>query len=212
VAAPRIRPERRHLAASATPARARALTLTIALALALALVAVACSGGRGPLGEREARSRIQPSFVGRVEGTEAFIGIGPAAEAAQVVAYLSDGDPGKVGRKGSTSEWFVGSGTEGQIDLTSRNGVRLQAKIEGDTAAGTLAFQGGRTLDFTAERAKGKAAGLYREEASVGDAAYLLGWVVLNDGRARGSSYPPFIRCSAAGVGPLGRVVGRICS
>ncbi len=120
--------------------------------------------------------------------------------------------PSKVGRKGSTSEWFVGPPGEEGINITNRNGVQLQARIEGDVARGTLTFQGGRTLEFTAERAMGDKAGLYREEASVGDASYLLGWVVLNDGKERGSSYPPWIRCSAAGAPALlTRVLGRIC-
>jgi hypothetical protein len=172
----------------------------------LTLMAGACSGGDEPLGEREARFRLDPSFVGPVEGTDAFIGIGTAAEGAQVVAYLSDGDPGQLGRKGSTSEWFVGTGAGDELNLTSRNGVQLQGRIEGDAARGTLTFQGGRVLEFTAERARGDEAGLYREEARAGDAAYLLGWIVLNDGKERGSSYPPFVRCVPTGV-----ILGRIC-
>ncbi|MDQ3979886.1 MAG: hypothetical protein M3314_10070 [Actinomycetota bacterium] len=185
--------------------------LGLSAVLTLGLLVATCTGESEPLGVREATSRVDPSFVGRVEGTDAFFGIGQPGGGAQVVAYLCDGDPSDVGRKGATSEWFVGVRSDDDIDLTSRNGVQLQARFEGDVVRGTLTFQGGRALEFTAEQAEGDEAGLYREEASVGDAAYLLGWVVLNDGKARGSSFPPFIRCAGPLGAPLGRVFGRIC-
>ena len=181
-------PERRGDRRLALPAMLIVVTLT---------VLGACDRQR-PRAAREARLRIDPSFVGRVEGTDAFVGIARPSEGAQVLAFLSDGRPAEMGRRGATSEWFVGVGGEnGEIDLTSRNGVHLQARMGEESVTGTLTFQGGRMLEFAAQRAKGDKAGLYREEASVGDVAYLLGWIVLNDGKERGASFPPFIRCGA---------------
>lgn len=164
----------------------------------------ACSDDPEPLARREAKLRIDPSFVGRLGDTKALIGLGITAEGSQVIAYVTDGDAGHVGRSGATSEWFVGGALGGNLALTAQSGARLEAGIEGDTARGAVTFSGGQRLEFTAEKARGDDAGLYREEAKVGDVGYLLGWIVLNDGEERGTSYPPFIRCPA--------VVAAICS
>ncbi|MCA1692985.1 MAG: hypothetical protein LC733_12605 [Actinobacteria bacterium] len=185
----------------------------------LALVLGACSDGPGPLAERESRFRIDPSFVGRLGDSDAFIGVGLAAGGAQIIAYVSDGDPEEAGRRGATSEWFVGGALGDDIDLTSRNGARLQVRIEGDVARGSVTFPGpgsaagagGISFEFSAERARGEEGGLYREEASVGPVSYLVGWVVLNNGDERGSSYPPVIRCNGVIPPAFERLFGRIC-
>ncbi|MDQ4001215.1 MAG: hypothetical protein M3283_09500, partial [Actinomycetota bacterium] len=38
-------------------------------------------------------------------------------------------------------------------------------------------------------------AGLYRQEGEVEGIGYTAGWIVLPDGRIRGSSFPPYVPC-----------------
>ena len=194
--------------------RTRPRGVDLALSAILSLLALglaACSDDKA-LAERDPKFRIQNSYVGRVEGADAFVAVAFAEGGSQVTAFLSDGDAGRIGRAGAGAEWFLGEAAGPEVNLLARSGARLQARVEGEAAKGTITFEGGRTLEFVAEKAEGDKAGLYREEARAGDVDYLLGWIVLNDGKSRGSSYPPYIRCQAVAGLPLpGPLVARIC-
>ncbi|HNC09053.1 MAG TPA: hypothetical protein PLX14_10140 [Anaerolineales bacterium] len=140
----------------------------------LALFVSACGSSQNPAG-------ITGSWVGRVDGTDAFIAI--ASNGSEVLAYICDGQ--------TITQWLHGDAGDkvdldtGNIDI-SADGNSLLAALTVDSASGSITYNG-QTYTFTAERAAGDA-GLYRSEETINGENWVGGWVVLNDGQLRGMS------------------------
>ena len=162
----------------------RFLTRTAAL---LAFVSSSLFAGCGDNGGAQGKATPQVNqtkdglvgtWVGKVEGSDAFIGIN-VYENRDVMAYVCDGQ--------TISQWFLGENAGKDSFVATRdNGARLQAKLTKEEATGTVTLAGGRPLEFKARRATGDA-GLYRGSVSVNGVKSLAGWVVLADGALRGA-------------------------
>ena len=161
----------------------------------------------GPRVARRGSDLLRPSFVGEVQGTSAFIGIAfpgstiPAEgpdEGTEVIVFITDGDPKEMGLRGAYGEWFRGSiNEEGAIDsLESDLGVEIWGPVTERTSTGTVRFEEDAIFSYRADLVtQDSNAGLYRQEGEVEGIGYTAGWIVLPDGRIRGSSFPPYIPC-----------------
>ena len=165
-------------------------------------------GATGPRVIRQGSDLLRPSFVGEISGTSAFIGIAfpgstiPAEgpdEGMEVIVFITDGDPSKTGLRGAYGEWFRGSiNEEGAIDsLESELGVEIWGPVTERTSTGTVRFEEDAIFSYRADLVteEDSNAGLYRQEGEVEGIGYTAGWIVLPDGRVRGSSFPPYIPC-----------------
>ena len=140
---------------------------TIVVLILLSLVLSAC--------DSSSQSEVTTgSWAGKVEGTDAFIGI--ASNGKEVIAYVCDGQ--------SISQWFKGQINSNSLEL-SANGATLRLDLAVDSASGTVTLADGGSFNFTADRASGDA-GLYRLDESANGEDFVSGWVVLNDGQLRG--------------------------
>ncbi len=161
----------------------------------------------GPRVIRRDSDLLRPSFVGEVHGTSAFIGIafpgntipteGPD-EGMEVIVFITDGDPKEMGHRGAYGEWFQGSiNEEGAIDsLESDLGVEIWGPVTERRSTGAIRFEEDAIFSYRADLvSEDSNAGLYRQEGEVEGVGYTAGWVVLPDGRIRGSSFPPYIPC-----------------
>jgi hypothetical protein len=140
------------------------------------LVAVVLVAVAAPVAAAKTTQRV---FVGPVKGTRAFVAL--VADADTVAGYVSDGK--------DVSVWLdaVERDTPSTA-LVNRQGDTVgEVKFAGDNATGTVTLEGS-TRRFRATKGKG-VAGLYRGVAGtpgkVGGAE--AGWVVLVDGRQRGT-------------------------
>jgi hypothetical protein len=161
----------------------------------------------GPRVIRRGSDLLRPSFVGEVHGTSAFIGIafpgntipteGPD-EGMEVIVFITDGDPKEMGLRGAYGEWFRGSiNEEGAIDsLESDLGVEIWGPVTERRSTGAIRFEEDAIFSYRADLvSEDSNAGLYRQEGEVEGVGYTAGWIVLPDGRMRGSSFPPYIPC-----------------
>ena len=113
------------------------------------------------------------SFVGEAQDEDAFVAIVAASpeeegeDEREVRAYLCDGR--------EVTEWFTGTATGNELDLSSEGGARLEGNLTPEASTGTITLEDGeRSFDFTAELATG-VAGLYNVTIS-------------DEGRVRGTS------------------------
>lgn len=117
-------------------------------------------------------------LVGKVETTDAFIGL--VVNQDRVVGYVCDGTDATV----SLSIWFSGAVSKDAFDITAA-GVRFVGTVaSGKVATGTVTLTDGSTHAFSTEVAT-PPAGVYADTTSF--AGDLFGWIVLNDGSARGA-------------------------
>lgn len=161
-----------------------------ALTAAGVLVLTACQGDAGQsaagqsaspapgTGQDTAQPAAQPAaqFVGKVEGTDAYIGI-VINPSGQALAYVCDNY--------KISPWLKGTATGEKVELTADDGTRLDATRKDDTVTGTLTL-GGADHTVTATAAS-PPAGVYRATATRDGVAYTIGYVTLPDGTQRGS-------------------------
>ena len=156
----------------------RTLWRFAAVALAGAFALGACGGDDGGGGGNEAsKSKFGGSFVGKVEGTDAFVGIVADEDADEALAYVCD--------SAGITEWFhpgVRNGDE--FSAVSPDGSVLVATGGKDAFEGQVILADGAHA-FTADKATGDA-GLFRLQQTVDGTDYLAGWVELPDGTFRG--------------------------
>ncbi len=138
----------------------------------------------------------QRTFVGRVAGTEAFVGI--VTDGNWLIAYLCDGPHHELGDFYSGP---VGEARDGVLTLATEDSEDLLlVYIDAGSLAGVL--RSGGNLDgefltpdrvsfsFTAEPARGPGA-FYRMDETLPDGTEVEGgWVVLNTGEIRGQFHP----------------------
>ena len=105
-------------------------------------------------------------YAGRTDDGSAAIAV--AVLGCQAAAYLCDGN--------SVESWLRGTASEGEINLRSKDGDSLEAKLDGSKITGEIEANDDK-LDFTIGQAK-RPAGLYRAEGS----STTIGWIILADG------------------------------
>jgi len=151
----------------------RRIRAGLAVVAVLAAVALQACGGGG-------NATKAGSFVGRVEGTDAFIAL--VSDGTKVGGYVCDGN--------RVSTWFeVADISGGKASLATRDGQALgEATLSGDTATGTVSISGADHA-FAAQLATGDA-GLYRAvKGKAGQPGSVeVGWIVLGDGSQRGGT------------------------
>jgi hypothetical protein len=106
------------------------------------------------------------AYAGRTEDGSAAIAV--AVLGGQAAAYLCDGN--------SVESWLRGTASEGELNLRSKDGDSLEAKLDGSKITGEIEANDDK-LDFTIGQAK-RPAGLYRAEGS----STTIGWIILSDG------------------------------
>jgi hypothetical protein len=141
----------------------------------LALLVATC-GGDGNTTTAPRRT-ITGSFVGKVEGSDAYVAI-VSGGAEGVLAYVTDG--------AWSVDWLDGQLTGRTAALSNEGGATLDAKFRRGTLTGSFTRPRSPTLRFTARRGEAPA-GLYRAIEDFADGRYVGGWVVLTDGSVRGT-------------------------
>lgn len=117
-------------------------------------------------------------FVGAVEDDEGLIAI--VKSDGHLVAYACGFEDNLKTHTG----WFFGLSEDEQLQLVNaNNNLRIDGTLDDAGGSGTLTLADGRTLNWTAEPARGRA-GLYDFE----DDAKLVGFIRDNQGRTAGNS------------------------
>ena len=146
-------------------------------------------------------------FAGKVEGTDAFLGVALREGTDEFIAYLCDGPTGGP-VEGVTHTWFTGPlPQDGRVDL-AQDGDRLRARVARDGVAGTVEFGGGEAkaprgaYAFEAEPvpADGEAGLYWGEKPEETGLTFRPGTIVLANGEERGTTYPPYVRCAGRSI------------
>jgi len=159
------------------------LKAAIGLVLLASLLAACGSGKTADSQEpsetpdvRQTANGISGSFVGKVDGSDSFIGI-VVLETRETLAYICDSK--------LVSQWFRGSATADGLAL-SAGAAKLEATLSMDGVAGQVTLASGNALSFRASPATG-AAGLYRAARTEGSRDFVGGWIILASGEQRGA-------------------------
>ena len=158
--------------------------LLSAVAATAALAAVVPAGGR--------RSAAAPAgtYVGTLAGTHAFVAV-LIGEGGALRAYVYDAthriaawtEPPRAGMR------FTAAAGAGRVEVTSREGARLEARITRSSLSGSVAFASGERHLFHAVEVAPP--GRFHE-ILVGSGAtrYLGGWIMWAPGRTLGYLVP----------------------
>ena len=118
---------------------------------------------------KPASPQLEAVYIGKIPQSPVFIAI--ALQKQRVLAYICDGQ--------KTAEWFKGAlGLDNSLELQSKNGARLIAKINLQNALGSLELPSG-TYAFAISVARDQA-GFFRAEGNTKKA--VAGWIVLPNG------------------------------
>lgn len=156
--------------------------------VALAALAMACGGdddddaqpttnGSASAAFQQVPALDQPApagskvFVGHDKDDKVSAGLIVFADST-AVAYACDGN--------ETWTWYAGTASGDDLTLTSAEGGKFTAKLDGASATGKTA--GG---EFTLETASGRS-GVFRASFTKGSDTETQGWVLENDGKVRG--------------------------
>jgi hypothetical protein len=148
--------------------------LLAALAASAASIAIAPSAGAG------SGKPISGTWVGQVEGSEAYVAIviGKKGKDRPAGVYLCD--------SATQAVWLFGDTNDRTLDLPGDGGASIDGTVTKQSVEGTITLADGTTLEFTATRAK-RPAGLYRFDDEIDGDRYEGGWIVLDDGTQRGA-------------------------
>jgi hypothetical protein len=145
------------------------------MSIAALLLFGGCGGGDDGGGTTEGAA--VGSFVGLLEGTDAYIAV--VSDGKQLAGYVCDSK--------TISIWFKGDVGGTSADLKARTEQDLgEVDFLGDTADGEIEIDGERH-SFSAELAVGDA-GLYTAYKKDDEGTVEVGWVLLNDGSQRGGT------------------------
>lgn len=149
------------------------------------IVLIACGSSESTETTARSTSAKARTFVGTVEGTEAFVAV--VFDGARALAYVCDGVPADpTGTTPTIQAWFNRSSDGSTVDVQEPAG-RLQLQLTDTDMAGTLTLPDGRRVAVSGRSvAAGDDAGLYRAEASGAGGTAVGGWIVAADGRQRG--------------------------
>jgi hypothetical protein len=111
-------------------------------------------------------------YAGRTDDDSSAIAV--SLRDGRAIAYFCDGRDKESWLKGDVED-------DGTMKLTAKDGSKLNGTLkEGKRISGTVDIGGGH-YTFTADKAL-KPSGLYRATATVRDAKFDGGWIVLKDG------------------------------
>src|SRR5439155_15658801 len=144
---------------------------SLALMAGAGVLAAGCGGGG------KGSSIDTGTFVGKVSGTRAYAAVVAGSHTA--VAFVTD-TPRGVG------EPFGGSRRDDRIHLRSKKKPRIEVQLTDKGARGTL-LVGRKKYKLSLEPA-GRRAGLYRSAGTVARNPVWAVWVVLNNGRQKGTA------------------------
>jgi hypothetical protein len=156
--------------------------LRTACGLALLIVLTGLLVGCGTTGPKASETASLKTFVGRVQGSSAYIGL--ITDGDRLSGFVTDG---KLNGK-----WFATADlSDDKAPLVARDGSELgEATISGDRASGDVNV-GLHSHPFSATVATGKG-GLFTAAKRVGENSFEAGWVSLPDGSGLGT-YDTFI-------------------
>jgi hypothetical protein len=152
----------------------RATRFTLVATL-LTLLVASCGGGGDTTTAQ--RRTIIGSFVGKVDGSDAYVAIVVGAR-GNALAYVTDG--------AWSVDWVNGRITGRSAALGNEGGATLNARFGRGTVTGSFTRPRTPALQFTARHGAAPA-GLYRATPDFTDGRYVGGWVVLPDGTERGT-------------------------
>jgi hypothetical protein len=159
----------------------------------LGLIAIGSASAHGEQVQPVLAQGAQLTFVGSVEGTDAFIGI--VTDGDRLIAYVCDGADTGI------ADFYTGAAHDaaaGMLTLKTDDGpdvltlatdaARLPGLAgSGNSLTGSFVMADGVSHAFSAELASGPGA-LYRTDETMADGTDAEGgWVVLNSGDVRGS-------------------------
>ena len=133
---------------------------------------------RRPATPTTASNAATGSFVGTVDGSDAYVGV-VVGRGGEAVAYVCD-------RAGESVDWLDGRLDGDAARLGNDGGAIFEVTFADNRASGTFTRPESAPLTFTAHAAH-KPAGLYRAREFFADGEYVGGWVVLPDGTQRGA-------------------------
>lgn len=146
----------------------------------VSLVVLAVPLGCDPAEDDDDQVPVQ-IVVGRVDGTEAFIGI--AMDGDRVFAYVCDGTPAA----GTTlSAWFVAAPGADSFAGSNPSGATLEGTIGDGSVTGTLVGSNGVSRGYTASAAAG-ISGLYFGELDADMPTEAWGGWIVDGGAQRGA-------------------------
>ena len=151
------------------------------------IVLVACDSSESNETTARSTSETVRSYVGTVEGTEAFVSV--VFDGARALVYVCDGVPADpIGTAPTIQAWFNGSSDGTTVDVQEPTG-RLQLQLTESNMAGTLTLPDGRPVSVSGRSvATDGDAGLYRAEASGAGGSAVGGWILAADGQQRGGA------------------------
>lgn len=156
----------------------------------VALAAVSVLGAReGTARPVKAQPAGYPSFVAKLAGSDAFIGLGVTADGKEWLAYVCDSV--------FYGEWFRSTVEvdKTQVEIQSGSGAKLRLEFggmgvgsaleAGKTPVGFLETGTGVSLGFATETAR-QGSGLFRADREVDGRSVTGGWIVI-EGEGRGA-------------------------
>jgi hypothetical protein len=149
-----------------------------ALSGAAVLGAGPAAGAAGAAAKEAAAGSAPAHFVGRVEGSNAYIAV--LKSGRKIGGYVCQNGPG--------GGWIQYSWLQdGRAPLRSADGRRIgQVAIAGDLATGTVEVAG-QERQFRARRTRGGSAGLHFAIGLTRNRLLVGGWILLPDGTQRGA-------------------------
>ncbi|HEX7275915.1 MAG TPA: hypothetical protein VF244_00935 [Acidimicrobiales bacterium] len=149
------------------------------------IVLAACGSSESNETTAPPTSETARSYVGTVEGTEAFVSV--VFDGARALAYVCDGVPADpTGTTPTIQAWFNGPSDGATVDVQVAAG-RLQLQLTDTDMAGTLTLPDGRRASVRGRSvAPDGDAGLYRAEVSGDGGTAVGGWILAADGQQRG--------------------------
>lgn len=156
---------------------ARGVSSPTVVGLMLMLVLWLVAGCASPGQEKEKGSQasggpVVGEFVGEIPEADTFVALvaeepQEGGDTREVRAYLCDDE--------SINEWFVGSASGDELQLTSESGVQLLARLTGESSTGTVTLTDGRSFPFEALPATG-IPGLYDVSTTSGGQVSGTSW------------------------------------
>ena len=156
--------------------------------LAVAALAVACGGddddddsAAAPVDAAAALAKVPAPGDPAPAGSKVFVGENSEDTTSFGLLVLADGTAIAYECDGNeTWTWYTGSADGDEVSLTSADGKKLTAEIDGSKAT----IDG--AADYELETANANRAGLYRLAQAHDGKTQTAGWIVANDGSSRG--------------------------
>ena len=156
-----------------------------ALLAVTGIVLAACGSSESNETTAESTPEKVRSYVGTVEGTDAFVSV--VFDGERALAYVCDGVPADpTGTAPTIQAWFNGPSDGATVDVQAPAG-RLQLQLTDADLTGTLTLADGRRAAVSGRSVAADGdAGLYRAEASGAGGTAVGGWIIAPDGQQRG--------------------------